>query len=198
MRHGIAVAVLLATGCSSGFSQADIDEAVAEALAEQAAQAAQAAATTAAPATTTESPPHECLELFKRDWNAYGWEKCLDIEKGHISSYRQAERILSDLANAYSGWQHRPALITRDSHGRDRYLEFCGEVLDGAAATVTEMGTRVICFHSRIDEHALIHEFVHHLVGLDDDHGMRFRCAALAIYAERNLVGDVADLLETC
>ncbi|WP_420626137.1 hypothetical protein [Candidatus Poriferisodalis sp.] len=37
MRHGLAAAVLLLTaGCSSGFSQADIDEAVAEALAEQA------------------------------------------------------------------------------------------------------------------------------------------------------------------
>lgn len=37
MRHGLAAAVLLLTaGCSSGFSQADVDEAVAEALAEQA------------------------------------------------------------------------------------------------------------------------------------------------------------------
>ena len=38
MRHGLAAAVLLllTAGCSSGFSQADIDEAVAEALAEQA------------------------------------------------------------------------------------------------------------------------------------------------------------------
>lgn len=60
MRRGLAAAVLLLmAGCSSGFSQADIDDAVAEALADQ------AVATTVptsdrvetAPQNTTASPP---------------------------------------------------------------------------------------------------------------------------------------------
>ena len=60
MKRGLAAAVLLLTaGCSSGFSQADIDEAVAEALADQAIATTMPASVRVetAPQNTGASPP---------------------------------------------------------------------------------------------------------------------------------------------
>lgn len=72
----MAVAVLLASGCG-GVSQADIDAAVAEALAEQAAVTTTAAATTAPVPTVTTAPTAEPVAT-----TLYGeatWERCEEM-----------------------------------------------------------------------------------------------------------------------
>lgn len=175
-----AIAIVLLTGC--GTSEADLQAAYDEGY--------QAG-------LNAEPEAHPCAQAFSETFNAYGWERCLAIPDEYLSR-DEARSLLSQLAARYSDWQALPKSLYPGTPA-NLWRLYC-DGLDGAdaAAVVAVDGTRYFCFGSATTSRGVIHEFVHHLVGLDVGHNREFRCAALAIYARQGLVTDAGALLNEC
>ena len=144
-----------------------------------------------------EPEAHPCAQAFSETFDAYGWERCLALPDEYLSR-DEAKALLGRLASRYSDWQALPKILYPGAPENLWRLYCEGTEGADAAAVVTADGARYFCFGSATTSRGAIHEFVHHLVGLDVEHDREFRCAALAIYVRQGLVTDAEALLNEC
>lgn len=155
------------------------------------AQASEPATVVISEPPPTTVMPHECAAVFESDWDAYGWERCLlpdDEAPWHMDS-AAAEAVLANVWERY-GAGPMPDVIVVEDFASDLCAE-TGEPCRGiASATRYGDGSREITLgtHDDISLFSVLHEAVHHIVGVGRDiyaggHGIDFRCIAVEMYS---------------